>query len=94
MSVDEYDEQHQETGSGNISKATPEWKEILRQARLERGPDELVLHKAYALVNEQGLAGCAWAKCPNCGSPYRADLRGNVCSDDCYREYLAYVTNS
>lgn len=68
---DQYDLMHEETGSGNISQATPEWKEVLAQARaMELQDGEYVLHKAYGIVNQRVAAGERWNKCMECGSPY------------------------
>lgn len=89
--TDLYDEQFPETGSGNISKATPEWKEVLAQARRDVVPGEAVLHRAYYLVNTSGVE---WGKCPNCGSPYRLDTEGadaTVCSRECFEDYIGYL---
>jgi len=90
---DEYDAEHPETGSGNISKATDEWKQVLDQARAN-DLDGYTLHHAYALINEQVAEGIPWAKCANCGSPYRMDQDGagdTVCSSDCFDDYLSYL---
>lgn len=86
--TDLYDEQFPETGSGNISRATPEWKEVLEQARRDVVPGEPVLHRAHYLIN---ISGAPWGKCPNCGSPFLIDRSadGTLCSMVCYREYLA-----
>lgn len=92
MTPDEYDAQYPETGSSNITKATPEWREILAQAR--ENHHGYVLHAAYALVNEQVMSGIAWSKCTNCGCPYRMDSEGATdagCSPDCHEDYSLYV---
>lgn len=87
--IDQYDLEHFKTGSSNISRATPEWQEILthaRRIRRESHPDEYVLHIAYRLVNEQCELGTFWNKCIECGSPYRADSRmssSTHCSIEC-----------
>lgn len=91
--TDAYDAQHPETGSGNISKATPEWQEILRRARESYG-DGYVLHDAYELINQEVAAGIIWNKCPNCGCPYRLDAEGangTTCSAACWDEFAADV---
>ena len=93
--MDEYDEAHQETGSSNISKATPEWSDVLRQARA-RGEGGYVLHTAYYIVNEQERQGIRWNKCPNCGSPYRRGRKGSnstTCSIECWESYRAYIND-
>lgn len=92
--IDEYDTQHPETGSSNISKATSEWKGVLERARRQWRPGRPpVLHLAYGLIDEQIKAGIPWTKCPNCGSPFRTDYRstGNVCSDECWDAYAEYL---
>lgn len=94
---DEYDQQHPETGSSNISKATPEWTQALEDARRNYDGVGHVLHDAYAMVNEQVQAGIPWAKCMNCGSPYRMDREGasvDICSPECWSSYAAYLNNS
>jgi hypothetical protein len=94
MTIDAYDQQHQETGSSNISKATPEWQEKLVAARAQYDGTELVLHIAYRLVNEAVAAGERWGKCANCGSPYRYSnswSSGMACSPDCWTEYVTSV---
>lgn len=81
-----------ETGSGNISKASPEWKEIWDQARDNQTPDMHPLHAAYAEVNRRVAAGEHWTKCANCGSPYQMTAQwsnGTVCSSDCYSAFAA-----
>lgn len=86
--TDPYDLKHFETGSGNISRATPEWQEILthaRRIRSESHSDEYVLHIAYRLVNEQCELGTFWSKCRGCGSPYRLD-NGMSSSEHCSLE--------
>jgi hypothetical protein len=93
--MDSYDQAHPTTGSGNISRATPEWLEVLAIARercVEVG--DPVLHMAYQIINEQTFMGIQWAKCPNCGSPFRMDREGagdTLCSDTCFDEYSAYI---
>lgn len=104
MSTDYYDDEHQETGSANISKATPEWSAVLAEARAERqnlleaglggGPDDYVLHRAYGIVNRQQATGTPWGKCTNCGSPYKRDSEGadeTVCSSTCWQEFCDYI---
>jgi hypothetical protein len=78
---DPYDLQHTETGSSNISKATPEWQEKLALARTLNDGSEPVLHTAYHLVNEAVGRGESWAKCLDCGSPFRGS--GEFCSPEC-----------
>lgn len=95
--IDEYDAQHPETGSSNISKATPEWTAVLEEARRNYDGVGYVLHDAYAIVSEQVKAGIPWFKCMNCGSPYRADREGasvDSCSPQCWGDYLSYLDNS
>lgn len=90
---DQYDAQHPETGSGNISRASSDWEKILEQARIEHS-DGYVLHDAYDLINEQVAAGIPWNKCPNCGSPYRLDsegANGTTCSQRCWDEFAASI---
>lgn len=87
--TDTYDIQYPDTGSSNISKATPEWKEKLEQARAAYVPGMTVLHEAYKLVNQEVRDGkFIWDKCMNCGSPYRSypGMR-EFCSDECTHEY-------
>lgn len=96
----DYSDAYPETGSGNISKATPEWAAVLAEARKRRQdlPElegEYLLHTAYDIVNEQvGTAGIPWAKCANCGSPFIVKDGGGmtVCSTSCHADYLAYIT--
>jgi hypothetical protein len=97
MDRDEYDLAHEATGSGNISKATIEWREALRKARepSSEGGD-FVLHRAYAAINRQAREeGTAWSKCANCGSPYIVREGGNMttCSEKCSKDYIAYLSN-
>ena len=82
----------QETGSRNISKASPEWKAILEKAREEHedcgNECQYDIHHAYRLVNKEVAAGIPWAKCSNCGSPYRLNYQGNTsthCSEECFQ---------
>lgn len=92
--IDEYDAQHPETGSSNISKATPEWTAVLEEARRNYDGVGYVLHDAYAIVSEQVKAGIPWFKCMNCGSPYRADREGasvDSCSDGCWDALTNYL---
>lgn len=94
--TDQYDEAHQETGSSNISKATPEWKQILKEARARGDDTKPVLHTAYDIVNAQVKQGILWSKCANCGSPYKIKedwANDTVCSEVCQSEYDNYVTN-
>lgn len=88
---DPYDELHHETGSSNISQATSEWDEKLIQARLINNGSEPVLHTAYRLVNEAVAKGEMWAKCMNCGSPYRMPpaTSATFCSEQCGDEFTA-----
>ena len=76
-----------ETGSNNISKASPEWKAILEQARREHESCstecQYDIHHAYRLANE---SGAPWNKCSNCGSPYVVTSVGALCSPECYNE--------
>lgn len=93
--TDQYDKTHQETGSGNISKATPEWSDVLWTARA-RGEEGYVLHTAYDIVNEQVKQGIVWSKCANCGSPYKQteDWTNNiVCSYACHQAYVDYIND-
>lgn len=56
-----------------------------------------VTHTAYAEINRQVMAGRQWAKCPNCGNPYPLDREGatwEVCSVECYDDYVAYLNES
>lgn len=98
--MDTYDALHYETGSSNISKATPEWQEILRQVRQDLTSNHAhgyVLHTAYALVNEQTKNDVPWCKCMNCGSPYimtNTHKHGNICSDECTTEILNDIMNT
>lgn len=86
MIRDAYDLAHEETGSGNIAKATPEWRSILATAREDPSDEEYVLHQAYKLINKQVAAGIAWSKCMNCGSPFLG--LGEHCSNGCFDELL------
>lgn len=94
--MDSYDLTYPETGSGNIRKASPEWKEVLAQAREiheNAEPDTLVLHIAFRLVNEQvQQQQVAWHKCQECGTPYRETSWGSdtMCSDECAEAYVQY----
>jgi hypothetical protein len=92
-----YDEEHPETGSSNISKASPEWTEVLGAARAAHTGDGYVLHEAYAAINERVAAGEAWAKCANCGSPYQLTEQWGdmtVCSSNCFTEYCSYLNEA
>jgi hypothetical protein len=93
-----YDEIYRETGSSNISKATPEWTEKLEKAiELQaQGDGRPLIHIATELVNTDTESAGQWGKCANCGSPYK--LRpdwGNmtVCSEECHGEYADYVSS-
>lgn len=78
------------TGSSNISKASPEWAEVLAQAGQRYDPQtQYRVHVAYEIVNEQVTAGIAWSKCANCGSPFKGV--SEICSEDCAGEYSAYL---
>lgn len=91
--MDHYDEQHQETGSGNISKASQEWQEVLAEARRINDGSEPVLHTAYRLANARPED---WAKCANCGSPYQLTPEwgdGTVCSEACVADYVSYLND-
>lgn len=96
MARDRYDLEHEETGSGNISKASPEWMMVLRQARediegVEPLEGDFVLHRAYAIVNQRAQAGEPWAKCMDCGSPFivgqGAGSSPEFCSTSCGKAY-------
>ena len=93
--IDLYDQEHSETGSSNISKASSEWSKILEEARIVQGadrPDDYVLHVAYDLIHSQVRHGIAWNKCGNCGTPYRLDSTGAAadhCSSDCFNAVIA-----
>lgn len=92
--TDFYDGLHHETGSSNVSKATPEWQEKLTAARTLYDDTESVLHIAYRLVNEAVATGEHWAKCTDCGSPYRISEAWHdetVCSQDCWDRYSSYL---
>lgn len=89
--TDFYDEEHSETGSSNISRATPEWREKLQTARALYNGTKPVLHIAYELVNEEAKRGTQWSKCTNCGSPFKG--HGETCSDKCYDDYVAYISS-
>lgn len=85
-----------DTGSGNISKATIEWAQIYHQAKQDAAPDQHPLHRAYELINEQVANGQPWAKCANCGSPYKlTEHWGNdtVCSESCASAYISYLNS-
>jgi len=96
METDPYDELHKETGSSNISKATPEWQAILKQAREAIANDGQnyaghTIEVAYYIVNQQNDQQKIWDKCENCGSPYHVDKSDatNVelyCSAECETE--------
>jgi hypothetical protein len=83
--TDQYDQEHPETGSSNISQATDEWSEMLAKARLVNDGSEPVLHTAYRLVNEDVANGSHWSKCMNCGSPFKGS--GEFCSNGCGAEF-------
>ena len=58
-------------------------------------PDAHPKHKAYAAINI-GIRdrGERWAKCANCGDPYRLgpDWESDtVCSETCARQFTAYL---
>lgn len=79
-----------ETGSGNISKASPEWKEIWEQAKADETLTKHPLHAAYEEVNRRVAMGEHWAKCANCGTPYQMTPQwsdGTVCSSGCYSSF-------
>jgi len=87
-----YDDEHQETGSSNISKATLEWKIKLAAARSQAVEGEIPLLLAYELVNAEVAAGIPWSKCQSCGSPYMLKAFGassTHCSPSCYDEAVA-----
>jgi hypothetical protein len=86
-----YDEIYRETGSSNISKATPEWAEKLEQAiQLQaQGDGRPLIHIATELVNASGEQ---WSKCPNCGSPFLGTR--TLCSDVCDAEYRDYLNGA
>ena len=95
--ADQYDQEHHETGSSNISAATDEWQAKLAEARLINDGSEPVLHTAYRLVNEDVAQGARWYKCANCGSPYRLspEWQGTtVCSSECHNEFIADIVGS
>src|SRR4030095_2594010 len=94
MNIDEYDAQHRETGSSNISKATLEWSALLwaaRAAKLASNDPRPVLHIAYEMINEHCRG--KGSKCGNCGSPYRLDngvaSGEDACSEQCFNEFVA-----
>jgi len=96
LTQQEYDARYRETGSSNISKATPEWAEKLDQAAAMQaaGDDRYLIHIATALVNEEAVAGIPWTKCMNCGSPFKIVLPwtdATLCSEACRQEYLNYL---
>lgn len=87
---------NEETGSNNISKASPEWKEIWDEAKNNQSPDRHPLHAAYEEVNRRIAAGESWAKCANCGSPYQLTMEwsnNTVCSLSCHNDYLDYMNS-
>lgn len=91
----------EETGSSNISKASPEWKAILERAKIEhrdcspiRSDCQYTIHHAYRLVNEQVTAGTHWTKCTNCGSPFIVTASAEICSDECGTEYGDYLSGA
>lgn len=78
------------TGSSNISKASRDWAEVLRQAEERYDPQtQYRVHVAYEIVNEQVAAGIAWSKCANCGSPFKGS--SEICSLTCADEYSRYL---
>ncbi len=90
MTIDYYDQAHPETGSGNIGKAHPSWLEKLTAARTQYNGDRPTLHIAYELINEAVARGESWAKCVQCGSPYRLTNTWNdetLCSSECWADY-------
>lgn len=89
-----YDEIYRETGSSNISRATPEWAAALdRAAQIQaRGDARPLIHIATELVNEEAMAGEPWNKCPNCGSPFKGTQ--TLCSDRCETEYTDYLNSA
>lgn len=88
--IDQYHAEHQETGSSNISQASPEWRKVLDEAeriQADSRPNDYVVHVAYELVNQQVATGVAWNKCSECGSPYRLDSEASSsshCSPSCF----------
>ena len=55
------------------------------------------VHRAYAAINV-GIRdrGERWAKCANCGEPYRLTPEwgvGVLCSSECEEEYGAYLSS-
>lgn len=86
MNRDPYDLRHEATGSGNISKASPEWKNILDHARSEPSTEQYVLQEAYKRINAQVKSGIPWSKCMNCGSPFLGT--SDHCGDACFKELL------
>lgn len=92
MIRDEYDLRHEETGSGNIAKASPEWKNILDHARREPSDQKYVLHEAYKRINAQAKQGIPWSKCMNCGTPFIGT--GETCTQQCWTEFVGDVRAS
>lgn len=92
---DLYDRLYPDTGSSNISRATPEWKEKLAEARATSDGTRPILHLAYELINQAvALRGEHWSKCMNCGSPYRHQAKtedrwtdDSICSQECLDEF-------
>lgn len=57
-----------------------------------RDPTSHPIHRMYAAINIDARDnGTRWAKCPNCGDPFRvtAETGDTVCSDRCDREFAA-----
>lgn len=92
MSREEYDFVYSDTGSSNISRATPEYAEVIREAKRTLQPDEYLIHRATAIINAQVKAGTPWSKCVNCGSPFIVKGSSEICSEQCHREYLEYLS--
>ena len=92
MIRDSYDLRHEETGSGNIAKASPEWKNILDHARREPSGERYVLTEAYKRVNAQVKQGIPWSKCMDCGTPFIGV--SDHCDNDCYIEAICDIRSS
>lgn len=70
---------------------------MTQQYAQDRIGTEYVTHLAYVEINARVAAGQSWAKCMDCGNPFRADQHrpsesgasGAFCSEVCERAYLA-----
>lgn len=94
MQPEEYNEKYAETGSSNISKASPEWAKVIEEAKRLLQPGEYLITKGIEIINRQVADGfTSWAKCINCGSPFIVKTSSEICSDSCAHEYSDYLNS-